>query len=248
MRYWATLGAASSDGETIRKMFENGMTGIRLDLAGCTVERYAPLLKTVRAAAEAAGIKDYAVAMDMQGPDEDDPASGALTADDRASIALAAKYGITHLMQPFVRGKKDVEEIRAALAGAGMASIPIMSKIENRAGLEKLGEIVSASDEVCVARGDLGRNIPLYELPAAQKAVGRACRSAGKPMLVVNQLLASMEQKEVPTRAEVCDVYNAVLDGAETLLLVAETKNGAHPAEAIRWLKLVGDEAEKAIS
>lgn len=244
MRYWATLGAACSDTETLKAMFAAGMTGVRLDLTGCTLDTYAELIGRVREAAVAAGVVPE-LAMDMQGPDESDPDSPALTADDRKSIALARELGITTLMQPFVRGERDVREIRSALREVGYPELPVMSKIENPAGLAMLEEIVAASDEVCVARGDLGRNIPLWELPAAQKRILAACRRAGKGALVVNQLLASMETNPTPTRAEVCDIYNAVLDGADTLLLVAETKKGQHPAEAVRWLRTVGDEAAK---
>lgn len=242
MRYWATLGPKSSAVSTIKAMLEAGMTGVRLDLSGCTLEVYRALIDVIREAGKACGVT-LELIMDMQGPDEDDPASPALTADDRRSIALARELGITTLMQPFVRGRRDVAEIRSVLQAAGYPELPIMSKIENRSGLAMREEIAEASDEICVARGDLGRNIPLWELPAAQKAIAETCRRAGKPLMVVNQLLASMEHSAVPTRAEVCDIYNAVLDGADTLLLVAETKKGDFPVEAVRWLRQVGEEA-----
>ena len=166
-----------------------------------------------------------------------------MTEDDRAGIAMAAAAGVTGLMQPFVRGRDDLEAVRAALDAAGAAQVRLMAKLENREGLARLPELLAGSDELIIARGDLGNAIPLWQLPGVQKRVARRCREAGRPFMVVTQLLASMEERAVPTRAEVSDVFNAVLDGASSLMLTGETAVGRHPVEAMEVLVRTAQEA-----
>ena len=138
----------------------------------------------------------------------------ALTDSDLANIALAAEYGVSGVMQPFVRGAEDLKAVRTALDAAGGTEIRLFAKIESREGVERLDSLMDGADEIVIARGDLGNAMPLWELPAAQKQIAAACSRAGKPFMVVTQMLSSMEQNPVPTRAEVSDIFNAVLDGA----------------------------------
>ena len=157
----------------------------------------------------------------------------ALTEQDRDNIRLAAAYGVTGLMQPFVRDQNDLKEVRAALNAAGGEHIRLFAKIENKIGIEHLGELLPAADEIVIARGDLGNAVTLPALPGVQKQIATACRHAGKPFMVVTQMLASMEHSAVPTRAEVSDIFNAVLDGASSLMLTGETAQGDYPVEAV---------------
>lgn len=159
-----------------------------------------------------------------------------LTAQDLENLALAGEMGVTDVLQPFVRGREDVERLRRVLREFGLGQVRIMAKIENRRGMERLDEIMQAADQICIARGDLGNSMPLWQLPAAQKQIARRCRQAGKPFYVVTQLLWSMQEREVPTRAEVCDIYNAVLDGSCALMLTGETAVGKHPVQAMDYL------------
>ena len=160
----------------------------------------------------------------------------ALTQEDRENLTLAGRCGVTHVLQPFVRGREDVLTLRSTLAACGLERVKIMAKIENRQGLQKLDEILEEADILCIARGDLGNQMPLWELPSVQKKIAARCRAAGRPFFVVTQLLWSMEERAVPTRAEVCDIYNAVLDGACALMLTGETAVGRHPVEAMEYL------------
>ena len=163
-------------------------------------------------------------------------AAPTLTAEDRANLDLAGRLGVTHVLQPFVRGREDVETLRAALRERGLEGVRIMAKVEHPAGLEHLDEIIEAADVVCIARGDLGNHIPLWELPSLQKRIAARCRAAGRAFFVVTQLLWSMEQRAVPTRAEVSDIYNAVLDGSCALMLTGETAVGRYPVQAMEYL------------
>ena len=168
-----------------------------------------------------------------------------MTESDRENIRLAAEYGVTGVMQPFVRGREDLETVRGALNENGGEQIKLFAKIENMEGLEKLPELIDACDEIVIARGDLGNAMPLWQLPAAQKHIAALCRQAGRDFMVVTQMLASMEKSPVPTRAEVSDIFNAVLDGAASVMVTGETAVGLYPAEVIRYLKNTAEEARK---
>ena len=159
-----------------------------------------------------------------------------MTETDRENIRLAKDYGVTGVMQPFVRDRQDLETVRAALDASGAREIRLFAKIENREGLSNLSELIPACDEIVIARGDLGNAMPLWDLPRAQKEIETQCREAGRPFMVVTQMLASMEHSPVPTRAEVSDIFNAVCDGAASVMVTGETAVGDHPVEAIRYL------------
>ena len=168
----------------------------------------------------------------------------AMTEMDRANIRTAKAFGVTGVMQPFVRDREDLEAVRQALDEAGGADIRLFAKIENLEGVEHLPSLLPAADEIVIARGDLGNSGPLWTLPTLQKRIAAACRSAQKPFMVVTQMLASMERSPVPTRAEVSDIFNAVLDGAASVMVTGETAVGAYPVEAVRYLANTAREAE----
>ena len=160
----------------------------------------------------------------------------ALTNEDLENISHFSEFGVTGVMQPFVRGGRDLQELREALQNAGCSSLRIYAKIENQCGMERLPDILPEADEIVIARGDLGNAMPLWELPAAQKKIASACRDVKKPFMVVTQMLASMEHSPVPTRAEVSDVFNAVFDGASSVMVTGETAVGEYPVEVIHYL------------
>ena len=172
----------------------------------------------------------------------------ALTRSDLNNIAAAGAYGVTGVMQPFVRSREDLLAVRAALDAAGAGDLRLFAKIENREGAARLPELLDAADEIVIARGDLGSAVPLWELPALQKKIAAACRAAGKPFMVVTQMLASMEHSPVPTRAEVSDIFNAVLDGAASVMVTGETAVGEYPVETIEYLTRTVREAERVLS
>ena len=169
-----------------------------------------------------------------------------LTPSDLDNLAQAGRFGVTHILQPFVRGRRDIHTLRETLDRLGLDRVLIMAKIEEAQGLAHLDEILEAADQICIARGDLGNSMPLWKLPAIQKDIARRCRAAGKPFCLVTQLLWSMEQRPVPTRAEVCDIYNGVLDGASSLMLTGETAAGRWPVQAMGYLVKTAREAANA--
>lgn len=170
----------------------------------------------------------------------------ALCEADLADLSQAAALGVNAVMQPFVRSAGDLRVVRQTMAENGLANAELFAKVENQPGLDALPDWLALCDVVTIARGDLGSSLPLEQLPAAQKRIAALCRSRRKPFLVVTQLLHSMIDHPSPTRAEVLDIYNAVLDGADCLMLTGETAQGRYPLESADWLIRVAQEAEKA--
>ena len=163
-------------------------------------------------------------------------AAPTLTQEDVQNLQDAARWGVTGVMLPFVRGAGDIVALRQALEQAGAGQVQIFAKVENLAGVQALPEFLHLVDQVVIARGDLGNAMPLWELPRCQKQLSAACREAGVPFMVVTQMLDSMCSRAVPTRAEVSDIYNAVLDGAASVMLTGETAAGQYPLEAMEYL------------
>ena len=159
-----------------------------------------------------------------------------LTEHDLNNVRRAAEYGVTGLMQPFVHSGEELRKVRKALQENGADHVKIFAKIENMQGVENLEDILTEADHIIIARGDLGNDMDLWQLPAVQKKIAAACVKAGKPFVVVTQMLASMEHSPVPTRAEVSDIFNAVLDGCAGVMVTGETAVGDYPAEVIRYL------------
>lgn len=168
-----------------------------------------------------------------------------LTESDLSNIRVAKKYGITGVMLPFVRGKEDLQNLKCALAEAEAVDIQIFAKIENMDGVRRLAELLPYCDEIVIARGDLGNAMPLWELPVVQEQIAEICREEGKPFMVVTQMLASMEQSAVPTRAEVSDIFRAVQQGASSVMLTGETAAGKYPTEAMEYMGNTVREAEQ---
>ena len=170
----------------------------------------------------------------------------ALCEADLADLSQAAALGVNAVMQPFVRSAGDLRVVRQTMAENGLADAELFAKVENQPGLDALPDWLALCDVVTIARGDLGSSLPLERLPAAQKHIAALCRIRRKPFLVVTQLLHSMIAHPSPTRAEVLAIYNAVLDGADCLMLTGETAQGRYPLESADWLIRVAQEAEKA--
>ena len=146
-----------------------------------------------------------------------------LTEKDKEDLKFGVENDFDFIAASFVRQASDVEEIRAVLDSLGGQHIRIISKIENSEGVENLDEIIAASDGLMVARGDLGVEIPAYEVPILQKTMIKKTSMAGKPVITATQMLDSMIRNPRPTRAEASDVANAIIDGTDAIMLSGET-------------------------
>lgn len=161
-------------------------------------------------------------------------------------LLFAVQHEMDYIAASFVRRAADVDSIRGILQD-NRAAIPIIAKIENREGVRNLDEIVAAADGTMVARGDLGVEMPLQEVPIVQKKIIRKTVMNGKPVITATQMLDSMERNSRPTRAEVSDVANAILDGTSAVMLSGETARGRYPVEAVRTMATLALEAEASL-
>lgn len=160
---------------------------------------------------------------------------------DKEAIAFAIREKLDYLAVSFVRNAADMKEARRMLKGA---PIKLIAKIERPEAIEHLDSIIDASDAIMVARGDLGIETPLWQLPVRQKEIIERSRAAMKPVIVATQMLESMTKNSIPTRAEVSDVANAVYDGADGVMLSAESASGKYPIEAVRIMRRILSETE----
>lgn len=324
VKIYGTIGPACGDKEILKRMFQEGMDGVRLNLSHTSLEEASPLIESFHSAARECGL-NAELLIDMQGPElrigdmkaplrllsgdligtgdipfteevkavlwDREPGQDillddgkillrteflshphdiklrvvrggllesrksvalpgctfrtpAMTENDRTQIKRAKEYGVTAVMQPFVRSREDLIEVRGALEGSGCNDIRLLAKIENRDGIDQLKDLIPYCDEIVIARGDLGNAMELWELPAAQKKISSICREAGRDFMVVTQMLDSMMHRQVPTRAEVSDIFNAVLDGASSVMVTGETASGEYPVLAMRYLCRTVREAE----
>jgi len=162
-------------------------------------------------------------------------------------LGFAAENDVDYIAASFIQSAEDIYRMREILVEKGV-NIPIIAKIENKAGVLNVQEIVSAADGIMVARGDMGVELPLADVPATQKQIIRTTVSEGKPVITATQMLASMERNPKPTRAEASDVANAILDGTSAIMLSGETAVGKYPVEAVTTMATIARRAESSLS
>ena len=161
-------------------------------------------------------------------------------------MAFGIEQGVDFFALSFVRSADDIAERRRFLHKMG-ANIPLIAKVEKHEAVNKIDEIVREADGIMVARGDLGIEMPLAEVPLIQKSIIRKCNNLGKPVIVATQMLESMINMARPTRAEVSDVANAIFDGADAVMLSGETAAGKYPVQAVEMMTKIATETEGAL-
>ncbi len=171
----------------------------------------------------------------------------ALTDKDKVDLTEGLRLGVDAVALSYVQTPEDILEARAIIKGAGR-NVPICAKLERQNAVDRLDEILAVTDIIMVARGDLGIECPLPMLPTMQKRIIAACNKANKPVIVATQMLLSMVNNPAPTRAETTDVANAVLDGADCVMLSEETAMGNYPTEAVSFMGRIAEEAETLLA
>lgn len=168
-----------------------------------------------------------------------------MTEKDIADLKFGVEQELDLIAASFVRCNEDIESMRKVLENFGRPNLPIIAKIENHLGVQNFQEIAKAADGIMIARGDLGIELSIVEVPALQKFMARASREAGRFCITATQMLESMIRNALPTRAEVSDVANAIYDGTSAVMLSGETASGAYPIEAVKTMRSIIQETEK---
>jgi pyruvate kinase len=158
---------------------------------------------------------------------------GGISAKDKHDISFCLKHGFEYIAQSFVRSEKDILEVRKLLGGS---RTQVIAKIENREGIKNIDKIIAVSEGIIIARGDMGVSLPICEIPIIQKMIIRKCNRAKKFVMTATQMLESMTEHLRPTRAEVTDVANAIIDGTDFVMLSAESAVGKYPAETVAMM------------
>jgi pyruvate kinase len=166
---------------------------------------------------------------------------------DKSDMEFACDQNLDYIAASFVRRAADIQEIRDVVAAKGNKRIQIISKVESQTAVDNIDEIIAASDAIMIARGDLGIEIPVEEVPVVQKEIIRKCNMLGVPVITATQMLETMQQNPRPTRAEANDVANAIYDGTDAVMLSGETAAGKYPIEAVRTMKTIARRAENDI-
>ncbi len=167
-----------------------------------------------------------------------------LSEQDKSDLLFGIEQGVDFIACSFVSKAQDITDVRNFLCEHGSTDIDLIAKIENRAGVNNLAEILEVSDGIMIGRGDMGVEIPYEELPDIQKTIINACRIAGKRCITATEMLESMIHNPRPTRAEISDVANAVYDGSSAVMLSGETAAGAYPVEAVKAMSRIAMQAE----
>ena len=167
-----------------------------------------------------------------------------LSDKDKACIGFGLSKKVDFIAQSFVRNRSDIDIIRESFNGK-LGACKLIAKIENREGIKNINSILNVSDGIMIARGDMGVSIPIYEIPMVQKEIIKKCNKSAKFVITATQMLESMVENIRPTRAEVTDVANAILDGSDYLMLSAETAVGRHPDKVVEMMNQIIKFTEK---
>ena len=172
----------------------------------------------------------------------------ALTEHDRNDVEFAVGVGTDYIGLSFCHSAQDVLDVKQCIAEHNGASIPVIAKIEKKEAVEQIDEIIECADGVMVARGDLGVELPIEQVPLAQKRIIHSANAAGKPVITATQMLSSMVNNPRPTRAEATDVANAIFDGTDATMLSEETTVGNYPVEAVRTMAKIASFSEPQLA
>ena len=246
----ATIGPATRKVKVLEDMMLHGMDIARLNFSHGTYEEHEEYINNIREAAQKAG-KEVPIMQDLSGPRKKTEgghefAGGEqiVTEKDKKDLAFGIKHKVEYVVMSYVGQAKDLTELRELIAKGG-GNQKIVAKIERAEAIENFDEILKVCDAVMIGRGDLGQNIPLEQLPFVQLELIKKCNEVGRPVITATQMLLSMVEEETPTRAEVTDVANAILNGTDAVMLSEETAIGKNPEEVIEVMEKIVLEAEK---
>ncbi len=247
----ATIGPASSSPEVLEAMIKEGVDMARVNFAWFETEDEAARIDMIRAAAKASE-RAIPIIVDLPGPRVSRPEGHtydasipfSITPKDEEMLALCAEKQVEYVALSFIENAEQVGQYREAIKKAG-GSQKVIAKIERKSAVDAIDEIIAASDAVMIARGDLGREVPLEEIPFVQKMIIDKANAAGKLVITATQMMLSMVDHEEPTRAEVTDVEEAVREGSGAIMLSEETASGKYPLQAVAMMERIASATEQ---
>lgn len=244
----ATLGPTSNTEDIISNMIDHNMDVVRLNFSWGTYDEHEDFITKVRSVSSSRGAV-IPIIQDLSGPRVQNSeghhfAGGSvITEKDKADIIFGINLNIEYVAMSYVGKAEDIKELRNVLDGVGSTS-KIIAKIERAEAVDNIDEIINIADAIMIARGDLGNAIPMEKVPFVQHDIIKKCNEAMKPVIVATEIMSSMVEKEIPSRADVTDVANAVLSGADALMLSNETAVGKNPVKVIETMEKILIEAE----
>lgn len=247
----ATIGPSSDTVAVLSEMFQAGMDVARLNFFWATPEENMKRIAMVRAVAKEHDTQ-VLIIEDLPGPriqekdghTYDVTQMKALSGTDRVLIKLGVENNVDYISISFTGSKDDVIDCRNEIQKYG-GTQKIIAKIEREIAVKNIDEIIAVADAIMVARGDLGNEVPLEQIPFVQDEIIKKCKKAGKPVITATQMLYTMKDNPFPTRAEATDVVNAVLEGSDAIMLSEETASGKYPIRAVYMMEHFALEAEK---
>ncbi|QQR50524.1 hypothetical protein IPF86_01205 [Candidatus Nomurabacteria bacterium] len=249
-----TLGPVSEKADILRAMVSHQLDVVRLNFSWGDLALWAEQITFIRQLEKECG-RRIPIIIDLPGPrvqeneshTYDSRALSSITSNDEEFIKFAALHAVDYVAVSFVAGPEDIKKCRGLVHGFGGRQM-VIAKIERAIALLSLEQIIAEADAVMIARGDLGNEVPLEQIPFIQDRIIKKARKAGKPVIVATQMLLSMVENLTPSRAEVTDVATAILEGADAVMLSDETAKGKYPVEAVIMMEKIIIEAEKHLS
>jgi pyruvate kinase len=247
---WLTNDAAASGPKTIPFDYEGDLTRIKpkqlifIDDGNLVLRVKDTSANSIKAVVVEGGVLKERKGINMPGADLK---FEGITAKDKKDIEFGVQQGVDYIALSFVRDANDVLQA-AGLIKPGLPSCRIVAKIESRQAIEDIDEIIEAADGIMIARGDMGVAIPIQEVPIVQKHIIKKCNAAGKFVITATQMLEHMTEHGRPTRAEVTDVANAIIDGTDFVMLSAETAVGCYPFESVQMMNQIIKFTEESLS
>lgn len=248
----ATIGPASCDKDILSSMIDHNMDIARLNFSWGSYPWFLDVINLIRNLSKEKG-KYIPIIQDLSGPriqDENGHHFGGennleiITEKDIQDLDFGIKNNVDYIAMSFVGNKQDIVKLRELIKERD-GHQKIIAKIERKIAFSNLSEIIKEADAIMVARGDLGNEFPLEEIPFIQHKIIKETKEMGKMVIVATQMLLSMIENDIPTRAEVSDVAYAILDGADGVMLSEESAKGKHPVEAIKMMENIAKFAEK---
>lgn len=247
-----TIGPASKEKEVIKELIKHNLNIARLNFSWDVHEGHRIIIQNIREASKELGL-EVEIMQDLSGPREQvggehhfggEEKGEVITEKDKTDLIFGIEQKVDYVALSFVGCANDILELRNLISNQG-GNQRIIAKIERKLAYDNIDEILEVVDGIMVARGDLGNEFPLEEIPFVQHKIIEKCNQKGKMVIVATQMMLSMVESPTPTRAEVSDVAYAIIDGADAVMLSEESAKGKHPIEAVAMMERIALAAEK---